>query len=72
MRRQVEAWVDGEVTGWAAREVAAHLEQCWGCSGDAELARLVKAALSSFGEGRPPGLADLRLRRWASQLGPLG
>lgn len=69
MRRQVAAWVDGELAGRAAAEVRRHLDVCWGCSGDAELLRLLKGALGALGEREPAGLAAMRLRRWGSQLG---
>ncbi len=68
MRRQVAALVDGELVGEAAAEARRHLEVCWGCSGDAELLRLVKAALGALGQREPAGLASMRLRRWGSQL----
>lgn len=69
MRRQVEAWVDGELSGAAAAVVRRHLDECWGCSEDAELLRLMKVALGRLSGREPAGLAAMRLRRWASHLG---
>lgn len=65
MRRAVEAYVDGEVRSPSRlTEVRAHLDECWGCSGDADTLRLVKRSLRRLRDHRPTELSVIRLRRW--------
>jgi hypothetical protein len=67
MRRAVGAYVDGELdTADATAPVAAHLRECWACSGDAEVTRTIKRSLQKR-RGRDV-LATLRLRRFAARL----
>lgn len=68
MRRAVAAYLDGELPFHAIAAVEAHLDECWGCSGDAETLRLMKRSLRRLGERRPTDLAAERLRRWADGL----
>jgi anti-sigma factor RsiW len=68
VRRAVDAYVDGELTRGQAAAVAAHLDECWGCSGDADTLRLVKRSLQRRATRRPSDLALARLRRWAEGL----
>lgn len=70
LRRQVAAVVDGEAGPEAAAAVRRHLDECWGCSDDAELLRLIKAALARLAGREPADLSVVRLRRWAEGLGP--
>ena len=66
MRHHVEAYVDGELRSPVrAAEVRAHVDDCWGCSGDAEALRLIKRSLHRLACCQPTDLAAARLRRWA-------
>ncbi len=70
-KRLVSAYVDGELDQAASAAVAAHLRECWGCSGDVEITRMVKRSLRNLGDrdrGRD-ALGTLRLRRFATQIG---
>lgn len=65
-RAQLPFLVDGELTGWSARVVRAHVKRCDGCR--AELARQeqLRDALSSMRASPPeppPGLLDDLLDR---------
>lgn len=68
MQRAVTAFVDGELDDATAAAVERHLWDCFGCSGDAELARMVKVSLSHLAERQRDALAALRLRRFATGL----
>ncbi|MGH9177706.1 MAG: zf-HC2 domain-containing protein [Acidimicrobiales bacterium] len=68
LQRAVSAFVDGELDADAAAVVAAHLRECWECSGEADLARLMKASLRQLRDRDEDALAAMRLRRFASQL----
>lgn len=67
LRSQLEAFVDGELVRDEAELVRAHLRLCWGCSGEVQTLRLLKAALV-----RPShavaSLPVARLRRFAKLL----
>ncbi|MBA2609352.1 MAG: zf-HC2 domain-containing protein [Actinobacteria bacterium] len=41
----VDAYVDGELTCRDRREVAAHMTDCWACSREVEILRLMKHCL---------------------------
>lgn len=69
IKRLVSAYVDGELDQAASGAVAAHLRECWGCSGDVEITRLVKRSLRNLGDRDHDTLGALRLRRFATQLG---
>ncbi len=65
-RAQLPFLVSGELTGWGARVVRAHLKRCGDCS--AELARQeqLTTAFAAIRESRPeppPGLLDDLLHR---------
>lgn len=65
--RTVEAYVDGELPSAARARAAAHLRECWPCSEEAELSRMVKASLRR----RPQRVGSLeiaRLHRFAARI----
>jgi anti-sigma factor RsiW len=66
MSRAVAAYLDGELDAAGAMAVAAHLRECWDCSRETEVLRMIKRSLRR----RPHDdvLAVLRLRRFASGL----
>jgi anti-sigma factor RsiW len=66
LRGAVGAYVDGELDPAATAAVAAHLWECWACSGDAEMTRMIKRSLQQR-RGRDV-LATVRLRRFAARL----
>ena len=66
MQQAVTALVDGELDAATEAAVEAHLRDCWGCSGDAELARMVKASLHHLADRNRDALTAMRLRRFAS------
>ncbi len=68
-KRLLSAYVDGELDPVAAAAVAAHLRECWGCSGDVEVTRTIKRSLRNQGDFDHDTLGTLRLRRFAEQLG---
>ena len=68
MQRAVTASVDGELDAATAAAVEAHLRDCWDCSGDAELARMVKASLHNLADRERDALTAVRLRRFATGL----
>ncbi len=65
LRAHVGAFVDGELSGPRLLAVAAHLRECWACSGDAETLRCVRAALRRHRAQAPAPLALRRLTRFA-------
>lgn len=69
MKRALSAYVDGELDAPTSDAVAAHLRECWDCSGDAEIIRMVKRSLRTLGDRERDALGALRVRRFASQLG---
>ncbi|WP_434594055.1 anti-sigma factor family protein [Streptomyces sp. A5-4] len=68
LRGDVEAYVDGQLTGAHRVRVAAHIACCWACSGSLQLLRLVKASLRHHPQRTPPSLASARVRRFAHHL----
>jgi len=68
-KRLLSAYVDGELDQDASATVAAHLRDCWGCSGDVEITRMVKRSLRNLGDRDRDALGALRLRRFTTQLG---
>jgi anti-sigma factor RsiW len=68
MQRTVTAFVDGELDAATEAAVEAHLRDCWDCSGDVELARMVKASLHHLADRDQDALTALRLRRFAAGL----
>ncbi len=68
-KRLLSAYVDGELDQAASATVAAHLRDCWGCSGDVEIIRMVKRSLRNLGDRDRDALGALRLRRFTTQLG---
>ena len=67
LRSKVQAYVDGELDEPAARQVRAHLSQCWWCSGDAQTHRLVRVALRRRRD-RVPSLPVERPRRFVRDI----
>jgi anti-sigma factor RsiW len=70
MRRDIDAYLDGELPPARAALVEVHLDECWGCSGYAETLRLMKRSLRRLRDRRPTPLTVARLRRWAEGLVP--
>ena len=68
MQRAVTAFVDGELDAATAATVEEHLRDCFDCSGDAELTRMVKASLENLADRERDALTALRLRRFATGL----
>lgn len=68
LRRRLGPYLDGELDAGPAREVGAHLRDCWGCSGDAELHRLIRAALRHVTADGTVSLPVARLQRFARRL----
>lgn len=68
LSKLVDAWVDGELDDAATFAVATHVSGCWDCSAAAETTRLLKRALHARARREPPGLAALRLHRYAATL----
>jgi hypothetical protein len=67
LQRAVEALVDGELLQDPLRRaVFAHLDECWDCSSEAEVLRLIKHALRR--RRATADLAAVRLRRFAASL----
>lgn len=59
-------YLDGELDSALEARVRAHLRECWRCSGELELQRLIRAALRQCRAARPSSLAVTRLRRFAA------
>lgn len=68
MQRAVSAFVDGELDRGMEAAVEAHLRECWDCSGDAELAHMVKVSLHHLADRERDALTAVRLRRFAAGL----
>jgi len=68
-RRRLDAYVDGELDLGRAQSTASHVAGCWGCSGELQWRRLIKASVEGIGEHGARDLASARLRRWAEGLG---
>ncbi len=68
MQRAVTAFVDGELDAATEVTVEAHLRDCFDCSGDAELARMVKVSLHNLADRQRDALTAVRLRRFATGL----
>ena len=68
LQRAVSAFVDGELGAAMAATVEAHLRDCFDCSGDVELARMVKASLHHLADCQRDVLTAARLRRFATGL----
>ncbi len=69
LKRALSAHLDGELDAAASAVVAAHLRECWECSGDAELLRMVKRSLRNLRERQADRLATVRLYRFAARFG---
>ena len=67
-RRRLDAYVDGELDGRRARSMAAHVADCWGCSGELHWRRLIKESTRGIGDHGARDLASARLQRWAQGL----
>jgi predicted anti-sigma-YlaC factor YlaD len=68
MQRAVTAFVDREVDAATEARVEAHLRDCWDCSGDVELACMVKASLRHLADRERDAVTAVRLRRFAAGL----
>ena len=68
LQRAVSAFVDGELDAATAATFGAHLRDCFDCSGDVELARMVKVSLHNLADRQRDVLTAVRLRRFASGL----
>ncbi|MGH8971094.1 MAG: zf-HC2 domain-containing protein [Actinomycetes bacterium] len=66
-RLAVEAYADDELPPAVRRPLRSHLRECWGCSEDVELMRMVKASLRRQ-PARVEPLQLARLRRVVQQL----
>jgi len=62
-----EAFVDRELSPAQRVPLQVHLRDCWGCSEDVELVRMIKASLRRQSARLAP-LELARLRRTAEQL----
>ncbi len=67
-RRQVSAFVDGELDPAAMAVMERHVRDCWGCSGAVEQIRLIKLSLARLRVRRPEPISAARLRRWVRGL----
>lgn len=67
-REVIDAFVDAELDDDAARSVAMHLDDCWGCSSAAETATLIKRSLRLLPSRQPSPLAAARMHRYAQRL----
>jgi anti-sigma factor RsiW len=69
VRRDVTAYFDGELDADRTAAVLRHVRGCWGCSGDLETLRMLRAALRR--RAAVPRLDAARLRRFAEGVGRL-
>jgi hypothetical protein len=67
-RHRLDAFVDGELAGRGGRAVAAHVDDCWSCSGELMWRRLIKASTKGLGDRGASDLALARLERWGGGL----
>jgi len=63
-RRAGEAFADGELSPSLRGPVQTHLRECWGCSENVELQRMMKASLRRQAARLVP-METARLRRFA-------
>lgn len=68
LQADVGAFVDGELSAPRLLAVAAHLRECWVCSGESEAIRCVRAALRRTRSHGPVPLAVRRLTRFSHGL----
>ena len=66
LSRRLGPYLDRELDLALEARVRAHVRECWRCSGELELQRLIRAALRQRRGGGPPSLAVTRLRRFAA------
>lgn len=59
-------YLDGELDPALEARVLTHLRECWRCSGELELQRLIRSALRQSRATGPSSLAVTRLRRFAA------
>lgn len=62
LRRQVSAYVDGELELPASAVVERHIAQCWGCSSTVEQFGLIKVSLLHLSRDRPEAVGAAHLR----------
>ena len=70
-RRAGEAFADGELSPSLRGPVQNHLQECWGCSENVELLRMVKASLRRQSARLTP-MEIARLRRVAARVAGIG
>ena len=68
LRRRLGPYLDGELEARQAGEVAVHLRDCWGCSGDVEVHHLIRGALRRAIADGTVHLPVMRLERFAGRL----
>lgn len=66
-----EAFADGELSASLRGPVQAHLRECWGCSEDIEVLRMMKASLRRQSTRLAP-MELARLRRVAERVARAG
>lgn len=65
IRRDVEAYLDGELTGLdRVTDIEAHLDECADCRNELDVLDRLKCSLRRLALGRPTDLTAARLRRW--------
>ncbi len=69
---RIDAYLDGELPPDQRPAVAAHLRQCWRCSGYAGTVRLIRHSLSGLPHRAPASLTEARLRQFAARLAGTG
>jgi len=66
--RELGAYLDGELPPHRSAAITAHLRECWRCSGDARILRMIKHSLGRPAQGGSSSLTSARLRRYALRL----
>jgi predicted anti-sigma-YlaC factor YlaD len=66
-REQFSTYLDGDMTGAAMQEIAAHLEDCSACTAEFAQWRNAQMLISSIGPAKAPPNLSLRLRVALSQ-----
>jgi anti-sigma factor RsiW len=66
-RDQFSEYLDGALTGAAMHQIAAHLEDCSGCTAEFAQWRAAQSLVSSIGPAKAPANLGLRLRVALSQ-----
>lgn len=69
--RELGAYLDGELPPHRRTAITAHLRECWRCSGDARILRMIKHSFGRSAQGGSSSLASARLHRYALRLAGL-